>query len=242
MKIVVIGATGTAGRKVVEQLKAQGHEAVELSRATGVDLTTGEGLEQGLAGAEVAIDACSPAPGEGEDIWEFLAGVTRRIVEASASAGVKHIVYLSITNIEKPEVAKFDYYRAKALQEAVLAEGNVPFSIVRSAQWMEFALNPAAVEDREDEVIVADWYIQPIAVDEVAKVLVEVATGEPNNRTIAGPEPIRLPELTRLVLESRGDNREVKVSEVPLASLSDGSLLAPADAELLCPSPQDWVR
>lgn len=151
-------------------------------------------------------------------------------------------MYLSITNIEKPEVAKFDYYRAKALQEDVLAEGNVPFSIMRSAQWMEFALNPAAVEEREDEVVVADWYIQPIAVDEVAKVLVKVATGEPTNRTIAGPEPIRLPELTRLVLTARGDGREVKVSEAPLASLSDGSLLAPADAELLGPTPQEWVR
>lgn len=162
---------------------------MELSRATGVALTTGEV----------------------EDIGEFLAGVTRQIVEASASAGVKHIVYLSITNIEKPEVAKFDYYRAKALQEEALAEGNAPFSIMRSAQWMEFALNPAAVEEHEDEV---------------AKVLVEVAIGEPTNRTIAGPEPIRLPEPTRLVLAARGD----------------GSLLAPADAELLGPTLQEWVR
>lgn len=70
----------------------------------------------------------------------------------------------------------------------------------------------------------------------------KVATGEPTNRTIAGPEPIRLPELTRLVLTARGDGREVKVSEAPLASLSDGSLLAPADAELLGPTPQEWVR
>ena len=117
MKIAVIGATGTAGRKVVEHINAAGHEAVEISRSTGVDITTGEGLEAALAGAEVAIDASSPWPAEGEDIGEFLSGVMRRVVEAWKSAGLKHIVYLSITNIDKPEVAKFDYYRAKALQE-----------------------------------------------------------------------------------------------------------------------------
>lgn len=241
MKIAVIGATGTAGRKVVEHINAAGHEAVEISRSTGVDITTGEGLEAALAGAEVAIDASSPWPAEGEDIGEFLSGVMRRVVEASKSAGLKHIVYLSITNIDKPEVAKFDYYRAKALQEEVLAEGSVPCSIVRSAQWMEFALNPAAAEEHVDEVLVADWYIQPIAVDDVAKALVEVATGAPGNRTIAGPEPIRLPDLARLVLDSRGDSREVKATRPPLASLSDGSLLAPADAELLGPAPRAWV-
>ena len=241
MKIAVIGATGTAGRKVVQQLGAQGHEAVEISRSKGVDVTTGEGLEEALAGVEVVVDASSPWPGEGQDIGEFLQKVTGRIVKASESAGVGHIVYLSITNIDNPEVAKFDYYCAKALQEEALAQGSVPYSIVRSAQWMEFALNPAAVEERDNEVIVSDWHIQPIAVDDVAKTLVEVATGEPHNRTVAGPEAIRLPDLTRQVLAARGDNREVAVIQAPLASLSDGSLLAPADAELLGPNPQQWV-
>ena len=242
MKIAVIGATGTAGRKVVEQLDAQGHDTVEVSRSKGVDVTTGKGLDEALAGVEVVIDASSPWPSEDADIGEFLAGVTRTILQAAGSAGVKHIVYLSITNIDKPEVAKFDYYRAKATQEEVLAQGTVPFSIVRSAQWMEFALNPAAVEERDDEIIASDWNIQPIAVEEVAKVLAEVATSTPTHRTVAGPEPIRLPELTHLLMTARGDNREVTASEPPLASLGDGSLLAPAEAELLGPSPQQWVE
>src|SRR5699024_8890492 len=138
--------------------------------------------------------------------------------------------------------AKFDYYRAKALQEEVLAEGSVTCSIVRSAQRMEFALNPAAAEEHVDEVLVADWYIQPIAVDDVAKSLVEVAIGAPGNRQIAGTEPIRLPDLARLVLDCRGDSREVKATRPLLASLSDGSLHAPADAELLGLTPQEWVR
>ena len=88
MKIAVIGATGTAGRKVVEHINAAGHEAVEISRSTGVDITTGEGLEAALAGAEEAIDTSSPWPAEGEDIGEFLSGVMRRVVEASKSAGL----------------------------------------------------------------------------------------------------------------------------------------------------------
>src|SRR5699024_1906142 len=195
MKIAVIGATGTAGRKVVEHINAAGHEAVEISRSTGVDITTGEGLEAPLAGAEVGMHAASPWPAEGEGSGELLAGVMRRVGEGTRNAGLKGIRQVSIINIDKAEVAKFDYYRAKALQEEVLGEGSVPCSIVRSAQWMEFALNPAAAEEHVDEVHVADWYIQPIAVDDVAKTLVEVATGAPGNRTIAGPEPIRLPDL-----------------------------------------------
>src|SRR5699024_7428308 len=159
----------------------------EISRSTGVDITTGEGLEAALAGAEVAIDASSPWPAEGAAIGAFLSGVMRRVVEASKNGGLKHIGYLSITNSGKPEVAKYDYDRANALQERGLAEGSVPCSIGRSAQWMEFALNPAAAQEHVDEVLVAHWYIQPIAVDDVAKTLVEVATGAPGNRTIAGP-------------------------------------------------------
>src|SRR5699024_2913668 len=133
MKIAVIGATGTAGRKVVEHINAAGHAAVEIPPSPAVHITTGEGVDAAGAGAAVAIAASSPWPAEGEDIGEFLSGVMRRVVEASKNAGLKHIVYLSITNIDKPEVAKFDYYRAKALQEEVLAEGSVPCSIVRSA-------------------------------------------------------------------------------------------------------------
>lgn len=241
MKIAVIGATGTAGRPVVEELEKAGHQVVGLSRSAGVDLTTGEGLEEGLRGANVCVDVSMPMPAEGEDLVEGLRKVSERIVAACEKVGVGHLVFLSITNLDKPSVAEFEYYQGKLAQEKVLEDSTLPTSIVHSAQWMEFALNPAAVEEGEAEVKVQDWLIQPIAMSEVATVIAEVVGGQPGNRAVAGPEQIRLPELTRRLLVARGDEREVTVVDAALPTFSDGSLLAPDDAQLRGPSPEKWV-
>lgn len=242
MKVAVIGATGSAGSKVVNELHNMGHETIEISRSHGVDITTGEGLEAALAGADVCVDAAFAWPGEDQDIVEFLEQAAQRIVDAADKAGVQHIVYLSITNIEKPDVAKFDYYSAKAAQEKIFKQGPVPVSIVRSAQWMEFATNSVSTEWLDEEVRASDWLIQPVALEDVARLLAEVAVEEPQDRTIAGPEVIRIPELVRMILAARGDHREVIATEPPLAALGDGSLLAPQDAELRGPTPQQWVH
>lgn len=130
---------------MVEELEKAGHQVVGLSRSSGVDLTTGEGLEAGLLGADVCVDVSMPVPAEGEDLVESLRKVSERIMAACEKAGVGHLVFLSITNLDNPHVAGFEYYQGKFAQEQVLEDSALPTSIVHSAQWMEFVLNPAAV-------------------------------------------------------------------------------------------------
>lgn len=240
MKIAVIGATGTVGKPLVKQLREAGHDVAELSRSTGVDLTTGEGLRDGLAGADVCVDVSMPMPAEGEDLVKASVAASERLLAAVEAEDVERVVFLSITNLDNPRVAEFEYYQAKVSQEETLRESSVPTSVVHSAQWMEFALNPAAVEETDDDVRVQDWLIQPVAAEEVARVLAEVAA-TPGDRVIAGPEQIRLPDLTRKVLSAKGDGRPVKVVPPALPAFGDGSLVAPEGAEVAGPTPEEWV-
>ncbi|MFC4002654.1 SDR family oxidoreductase [Prauserella oleivorans] len=242
MKIAIVGATGTAGLATTAAARRAGHNVIALSRATGVDLHTGAGLQEGLTGADVVIDTSNAFPASSDaDLVAAFVAATRRLVEAGKQAGVQRLVHLSICNIDQPAFDEFGYYLAKRAQEEVLATSSLPHTIIRSAQWMEFALNPAAVTATESDVRVEDWSVQPVAVASVADALVEAATGDPRNRQIAGPSKIRLPELTRALLEATGDPRPVVVTEPSLPALAEGVLLAPDDAELLGPTPAEWV-
>ena len=150
-------------------------------------------------------------------------------------------MHLSICNIDDPAFDEFDYYLAKRAQEQVLADCALEHVVVRSTQWMEFALNPGAVTQSDDQVRVEDWLVQPIAVDEVARVLVEASSGSARDRQIAGPERIHLPDLTRQLLQAKGDLRPVVVTAPGLPALAQGVLLAPRGAELLGPDVARWV-
>ncbi|HAY86195.1 MAG TPA: nucleoside-diphosphate sugar epimerase [Micrococcus luteus] len=241
MKIAIVGATGTAGRATTLAVQTAGHEVLALSRATGIDLHTGAGLVEGLRGAEVVIDTSNAFPADGQDLAGVFADATGRLLAACEQAGVPRVVHLSICNIDDAAFDDFDYYLAKRAQEAVLSDFEVPHTIVRSAQWMEFALNPSAVTQTDADVRAEDWLIQPIAVAAVADVLLEAATQDPRDRQIAGPEQIRLPELTKQVLHARGDTRPVATTAPSLPALTQGVLLAPAEAELLGPDVSTWV-
>lgn len=242
MKIVIMGATGTAGRATTHAAQRAGHEVVALSRATGVDLHTGAGLIDGIRGADVLIDTANPFPNSPySDLVETFADATGRLVAACGQAGVQRLVHLSICNIDDEAFGQFDYYVAKRAQEEVLAESSLPHTIIRSTQWMEFALNPGAVTQDEAAVWVEDWLIQPVAVTSVAQVLVEAASTEPRDRQVAGPEQIRLPNLTRALLDATGDARPVTATAPSMPVLREGLLLAPAGAELLGPTPAEWV-
>jgi uncharacterized protein YbjT (DUF2867 family) len=242
MKITVIGATGTAGSRTVAKLTHLGHEAVSASRASGVDLTTGDGLRDALAGADAAVDASNLYLSQG-DLVETHASAERHLVEACAAQGVGHLVVLSIAGIEKPLFDDFPYYLAKRAQERTASAGPVPATIVKSTQWHEFATNPFVATPEEDAVEVQDWLVQPVAVDAVAEVLVEAALGSPQEttRTIAGPEQIRLPDLTARLLERHGDPRPVRAIAPMLADLAQGVLLAP-EAEVVGPDVEMWLR
>jgi uncharacterized protein YbjT (DUF2867 family) len=243
MRIAVLGATGTAGTRTVSLLAKEGISPVAVSRSTGVDLITGEGLSEALRGVDVVIDVSNPFPQDDTvGLHEALTSATRNVVKNCAAQGVGHLVFLSIAGVEDAVFDNFPYYAAKRAQEGIVEDSPLRSTIVKSTQWHEFATNPAAVTFLDDEVLVEDWLIQPVAADTVAEVLVETALNPPGAAviTITGPEQIRLPELTSRMLARSGDSRNVRVAAPPLDALSKGVLLAPAHATALGPNISTW--
>lgn len=242
MRIAIAGATGTAGRAASQAAEAAGHEVIALSRSTGVDLRTGQGLDDALTGVDAVIDTSNPFPDDPDaDLVETFAAATRHLTEACQRNGVGRLVHLTIAGIHDSGLNDFEYYVAQRAREDALASADVPHTLIRSAQWMEFALNPNAVTESESEVHVEDWLLQPIAVAEVGSALVRAAAEDPADRTVAGPEQIRLPELTRALLEARGDGRQIVTVSPSLPAFGDGTLLAPAEAELRGPDVAEWA-
>jgi len=241
--IAVIGATGTAGSRVVSRLKARGIEVVEISRSHGIDLLDGQDLSEVLEGVDVAIDVSNPMPPDGQsDIVETVSTAARRIMGACASADVQRLVVATIAGIEDPVFDGFAYYEAKRAAKDILLDGPVPTTIVKSTQWYEFATNPAAVNASDGEVVVEDWLIQPIAADTVADVLVEAALGQSHKpRIITGPHPIRLPELTSKLLAKQGDPRTVRSVQPAVNGLAAGALLATDHAIVVGPDVDTWL-
>jgi uncharacterized protein YbjT (DUF2867 family) len=242
--IAVIGATGTAGSRVVARLKARDVGVVEISRGRGVDVVSGRGLFEALAGVDVVIDVSNPMPADQRcTVTQTVATATRNVVGACAARDVRRLVVLTVAGVEDPGFDGFAYYEAKRAAKAIILDGPVPATIVKSTQWYEFAANPAAVSSHDGEVTVQDWLIQPIAADTVADVLVEAALGQTHPpRTIAGPEAVRLPQLTSKLLARQGDDRRVRAVPPALGALASGALLAPDGAVVIGPGVDAWLN
>jgi uncharacterized protein YbjT (DUF2867 family) len=240
----VIGATGTAGSRIVARLRARDVTVVEISREHGVDLFDGPSLSRALHGVDVAIDVSNPVPPDGRsDIGQALADASRTIVHACAAQKVQRLVVATIAGIEDPVFDGFAYYEAKRKAKDILLDGPVPTTIVKSTQWYEFATNHDAVTSNAEEVIVEDWLIQPIAADTVADVMVEAALGQIHTpRTVTGPEAIRLPDLTSKLLAQQGDSRQVRTVKPAVAALGAGALLASGQAIVVGPDVDTWLQ
>lgn len=242
--IAVIGATGTAGSRVVARLRARDVAVVEISREHGIDLFDGAELSRALQGVDVAIDVSNPVPPDGRsDIAHTLTTASHNIVGACVTQDVHRLVVSTIAGIEDPVFDGFPYYEAKRQAKDILLDGPVPTTIVKSTHWYEFATNHNAVSCDDNEVVVEDWLIQPIAADTVADVLVEAALGQTHTpRTITGPDPIRLPELTSKLLIQQGDPRQVRAVEPAVAALGAGALLAGDRAVVVGPDVDTWLH
>jgi uncharacterized protein YbjT (DUF2867 family) len=208
MKIAVIGGTGLIGSQVVRMLTAGGHDVLPLSPSTGVDLLTGAGLPEALAGADVVVNLTN-SPTFDESSPAFFRTTMENMLSAAASAGVGHAVILSIVGVD--QVPDLDYYRAKVLQEDILRTGPVPYSIVRATQFFEFVDAVMSWTSDENTVRLPATPVQPIAAADVARAVAEVAVGAPLNgvRNVAGPQVFGLDELGRVALNARGDRRAV---------------------------------
>ncbi|MGL4284782.1 MAG: SDR family oxidoreductase [Phreatobacter sp.] len=209
MKVVVIGGTGLIGTKVVAILRQGGHEAVPASPATGVDTVTGEGLAAALAGATVVVDVANSPSFEAEAALAFFETAGRNLLAAEQAAGVRHHVALSVVGTER--LLESGYFRAKQAQEQLIKASPIPYTIVHATQFFEF-LGGIADFSADGEVLrVSTAPFQPMASDDVAAAVADVALAAPANDTIeiAGPERFGLADLVQRFLSARHDARPV---------------------------------
>src|SRR5438094_2799526 len=209
MKIVVIGGTGLIGSKTVSILRQGGHEAVAASPNTGVNTITGEGLKEIMAGTQVVIDLANSPSFEDKAVLEFFETSGRNFLGAEAAAGVRHHVALSIVGTDR--TPDNGYFRAKVAQEKLIKASGIPYTIVRSTQFLEFLGGIAASSTDGNTVRLSPGLFQPIAADDVAAIVAEVALAAPRNGIveIAGPERAPFSEIVARYLKAVSDPRTV---------------------------------
>jgi len=208
MKIVVIGGTGLIGSKTVAILRHGGHEVVAASPNTGVNTITGEGLNETVAGAQVVIDLANSPSFEDKAVLEFFETSGRNLIASEAAAGVRHHVALSIVGIDRSDNG---YFRAKVAQENLIKASGIPYTIIRSTQFLEF-LGRIADEGTNGNIVrLSPGLFQPIAADDVAANVADVALAPPRNGVveIAGQERAPFNEIVARYLKAVGDPREV---------------------------------
>jgi uncharacterized protein YbjT (DUF2867 family) len=209
MKIVVIGGTGRIGSRVVERLRADGHDALAASPGTGVDIITGQGLPEALHGAQVVVDVSNAPDWSDAAVMEFFQTSARNIRAAEAAAGVGHHVALSVVGTERLQDS--GYFRAKLAQEEALKAGPVPYTILRATQFFEFVAAIADFGTQDGTVLLPPVLFQPEAAADVSDALADIAEKPPVNGTVelGGPERFRLDDLVRSYLSAVDDPRRV---------------------------------
>ena len=230
MKIAVIGASGLIGTKLVERLTADGHEVVAASRNTGVDVLTGEGLADALAGADALIDVLNSPDFSDGAVMKFFSTSTTNLVAEAKKAGVGHYVALSIVGTDG--LPESGYLRAKVAQEKIITESGLPYTLVRATQFAEFTDQITYSLVVGDEVHVPDALIQPIPAWKVTSVVARAAVASPLNDyvNIGGPEKISFEQMARDSLARRGDTKAVVVDPKATyfgAALEERSLVTP---------------
>jgi uncharacterized protein YbjT (DUF2867 family) len=211
VRITVVGASGLIGTKVVDLLSAQGNEVVASSRTTGVNVLTGEGLADALAGAAALVDVTNSPSFEDGPVLQFFTASTTNLVAAAKDAGVGHYVVLSIVGVDG--LPESGYMRAKVAQEKLVTESGLPYTIVRATQFAEFTDAITSSMTVGDEVRVPDALIQPVAADDVAADVARAATAPPLNGVvnIGGPDKISFEQMARTSLARQGDESKTVV-------------------------------
>jgi uncharacterized protein YbjT (DUF2867 family) len=223
MKITVVGASGLIGTKVVELLRNEGIDVVAGSRSSGVDVLTGEGLADALAGADALVDVTNSPSFEDGPVMAFFTTSATNLVDAAKGGGVGHYVALSIVGVDG--LPDSGYFRAKVAQEKIIADSGIPYSIVRATQFAEFADAITESMTSGDEVRVPNALIQPIPADQVATAVAQAAAGEPLNGivNVGGPHKITFEQLARASLVRKG--HETQIIVVDPAARYFGALL-----------------
>jgi uncharacterized protein YbjT (DUF2867 family) len=244
MKIVINGGTGLIGSKTVAILRQRGHEVVAGSPKTGLNSITGEGLKEAMAGAQVVIDLANSPSFEDKAVLEFFQTSGRNLAAAEKAAGVGHHIALSIVGVDRSDNG---YFRAKVAQEQMIESSGIPYTIIRSTQFMEFLGAIAKTSTDGDKVRISPGLFQPIASDDVAANVAEVALTAPRNGIveIAGPERAPFDEIVARYLKGIGDPREVvrdPDASYYGARVEERSLVPLGEARLGRIRLDDWLR
>ncbi|OBF09931.1 NAD(P)H-binding protein [Mycobacterium sp. ACS4331] len=244
MRVAVAGATGNIGSRTAAALERDGHEVVRISRSLGVDLITGEGLDAALDGVAAVIDTISSPPISPEETRDYFGVTTTNLLAAEARAGVRHHVLLSIVGINRIDGGTA-HYAGKREQERLIAAGPVPWTIVPATQFHDFAALAASWGEQDGVAPIAPLLVQPIAPDDIAAVLAEVATGAPQGRhvDVAGPETQDLVDMARRTHAVLG--RDVKLVPTwsgPLDLSMAGNVLLPGPGARIAPTTfEQWL-
>jgi uncharacterized protein YbjT (DUF2867 family) len=245
VKIVVIGGTGLIGSKVVARLRGAGHDALAAAPNTGVNTLTGEGLAAALDAAEVVVDLANSPSFEPSAVMSFFTAHENNLLAAEARASVGHHVALSIVGDDRsPDNG---YFRAKVAQEDLIKAAGIPYTIIRSTQFMEFLRSMAAPGADGNTVRISPGLFQPIAADDVAAIVAEVALAAPRNGIveIAGPERAPFNDIVARYLKAMGDPRVV-VSDPEAryygSRVEKHSLVPLGDARLGSIGFDEWLR
>jgi len=245
MKIVVIGGSGLIGTKTVVILRQQGHDVVAASPKSGINTITGEGLKEAIAGAQVVIDLANSPSFEDKAVLEFFETSGRNLLAAEAAAGVQHHVALSIVGTDR--TPDNGYFRAKVAQEKLIETSGIPYTIVRATQFLEFLDAIAASSTNGNVVTLSPGLFQPIAADDVAAIVADVALAAPRSGIveIAGPERAPFNEIIARYLKAVGDPREV-VSDPGVrywgGRVEEHSLVPLGEARLGRIGLDEWLR
>ncbi len=245
MKIVVIGGTGLIGSKAAAILRRASHEVVVASPSTGVNAITGEGLSSVMAGSQVVIDLANSPSFEDAAVLEFFETSGRNLVAAEVAVGVRHHVCLSIVGTDR--MPDHGYFRAKLAQEKLIEASGIPYTIIRATQFLEFLDGIAASGADGNRVRLSPGLFQPIAADDVAAIVADVAVAAPQNGIIeiAGPERGPLDEIVARYLKAVGDPREV-VSDSEAryfgGRVEQHSLVPLGEARLGAIGLDEWLR
>ena len=245
MKIVVIGGSGLIGSKLVGLLRGKGHDVLAASPNSGVNTITREGLAEALCGANVVVDVANSPSFEDKAVLEFFETSGRNLLAAEAAAGVGHHVALSVVGTGR--LTQSGYFRAKAAQERLIKASGIPYTILQSTQFFEFvgAIVQSGVDG--DVIRLSPALLQPVASEDVAAVLADLAVAAPLNGTleVAGPEKVPLDVLGRQYLAAKGDRRQV-VADVRAryfgSEINDKSLTPGPHPHVGATRFEDWLQ
>jgi uncharacterized protein YbjT (DUF2867 family) len=248
-RIAVAGATGRAGRHIVDILESQGYDVVSISRSSGVDLITGEGLDEALTGVHTIIDAATGPSPDQKAATEFFTTSTRHLQEAGERAGVRRLVVVSIVGIDR---FSGGYNAAKIAQERVALAGPIPARIVRAAQFHEFVEELMKWGTQGDVSYVWAMRTQLVSARTVAEAVVELATASDaefdaaETTEVAGPRAERLVEAARLLAERQGEGLRVEETSDPSdpdsVLYANGGSLPGEGAKLAGPTFEEWLE